>query len=75
MFSDSKVAGLLKQFIVVKADPRSLSFDSGMRRHKVTRYVPEVVLLSPDEEVLGRFDSRASVTEVRRLLQAALEAK
>ena len=73
VFSDSKVAKLLKEFIVVKADPKSSSFDTDTYRHKKSGYVPEVVLLSPDESVLGRFDSRTSVKKVRQLLQAALD--
>ncbi len=73
VFSDRRVASLQEKFVVVKADPRSSSFDRRTYQFKSTRYVPEIVLLSPDQRLLGRLDANATVESAQAALSAALE--
>ena len=76
MFSKSSIADLVSnQFVAIKADPKSPTFDQDvMRKYKSTPFVPEVVLIGPDEQVLGRLHSGASVDQARDALQTALKA-
>ena len=58
MFSNSRIQELAEQFICVKADPRDRNVDQAAFEYKSTRYVPEVVFLSPDGEVVARLEDR-----------------
>jgi hypothetical protein len=57
VFSNEQVLELARRFVCMKADPADRGLDRSVFAHKATRYVPEVVFLSPDEEVLGRLDT------------------
>jgi len=59
VFSDERIKKLSQEFICVKVDPRNPKGDRAAFEHKSTRYVPEVVFLSPDGEVLDRLEDRS----------------
>ena len=73
MLSDDRIRKLSKEFICVKVDPRSPGEGKTAFEFKSTQYVPEVVFLAPDLEVLGRLEGR-SPDEVLAEMQAALDA-
>ena len=73
MFSDSRIRELAEQFICVKVDPRDRNADRAAFEYKSTRYVPEVVFLSPDGEVVGRLGDR-SVGSVVATLETVLKS-
>lgn len=60
MFSDSRIQELAKEFVCVKVDPRERGVDRTPFRYKSTRYVPEVVILSSEGEVLGRIEEHTA---------------
>lgn len=53
--SNEKVKEIARSFVTVKIDPRETQDAVGF---KVTNLVPEVVLLSSSQKVLGRMESR-----------------
>ncbi len=74
MFSLPEVRSLLDRFVLLKVDPRNPGAGAPASEWKSTRYVPEVVLLSPEGEVLDRIDesSELSADGARAVLTAAL---
>ena len=73
MFSDPAVVALVtSKFVAVKADPRASNFTAETMNYKLTQYVPEVVLLTTDLEVLGRLNGFAEADEAQQLLEAAI---
>ena len=72
MFSQESIRSLLDQFICVKIDPKKPGFDRDTLRYKSTRYVPEVVLLDPDGEVIDHLEDR-SVDGAAYTLETVLE--
>ena len=68
MFSHDRVRPLLDRFVLVRADPRSPEVDKSLfSRYKSTRFVPEIVFVSPDGEVLGRLADRSPAGAAREL--------
>jgi hypothetical protein len=59
VFSNPKVLELAKDFVAYKADPQSATVDQDSFRHKSTQYVPEVVFLSPQGEVVRRLEDES----------------
>lgn len=55
MLSDPSVRLVASNFIAVKVDPRS-SRDA--LEHKTTRYVPELVVLDPSQNLIASIDAR-----------------
>lgn len=72
MLSDARIRKLAEGFVCVKVDPRDPGPGRAAFEHKSTRYVPEVVFLSPRGETLGRLDA-ATVDGVLESMRAALE--
>ena len=60
MFSDSRVKKLAKEFVCVKVDPRDPNRDREAMAYKSTRYVPDVVFVSPEGEELGSLRERTA---------------
>ncbi len=74
VFSDSRIRKLAQEFICVEVDPRSPGDGADAFRFKSTRYVPEVVFLSPEGEVLSRLERRdpdGVVAEMQAVLSRA----
>jgi len=69
VFSDKKVQRLARGFICVKVDPRERV---QAWEFKSTRYVPEVVFLTNDLEVIARLEDR-TVPGTARLMQKILD--
>ena len=69
--SDERVREEMKGFVCVKIDPRSPGSSRAAFDHKSTRYVPEMVLLMADGEVMERPD-RYEPGELAATLKAAL---
>ena len=59
MFSDSRIVKLAEEFVCVKVDPRVRAEYEAASEYKSTRYVPEVVFLDPQGEVVGRLEDRS----------------
>jgi hypothetical protein len=59
VLSDARVREAAKDFVCVRIDPRSPGETRAAFEFKSTRYVPEVVLLSPDGEVIDRISARS----------------
>jgi len=57
VFSDADVQAALADFVLVKVDPRSRSYDSSAARYKKTRFVPEVVFVDPRGNVISRLNT------------------
>ena len=74
--SDAKVRKLSEEFICVKADPRASDGIYGdAAEYKATRYVPEVVLIDPDGEVVDYIDSRSVEGVTETLISVLAELK
>jgi hypothetical protein len=57
VFSDSRIRELAKDFVCVAIDPREQPGEyAAAQAYKATRYVPEVVFLTPDLRVLKRLE-------------------
>jgi hypothetical protein len=72
VLSDAKVREITKEFICVNVDPRKVPRDHPALEHKSTRFVPEIVLLTPDEEAFDSVDDR-DPEDFAATLQKALE--
>lgn len=72
MLSDARIRKLAESFVCVKVDPRDPGAGRAAFEHKSTRYVPEVIILSPGGETLGRLEG-ATVEKVLESMRAALE--
>lgn len=72
MLSDARIQKLAGEFICVKVDPRDRSADRDAMEFKSTRYVPEVVFLSPQGDVIDRLEER-SVDGVVRTMEEVLK--
>ena len=73
MFSDARIQELAVEFVCVKVDPRQPGVNSEAFEYKSTRYVPEVVFLDPDGEVVERLEER-TVEGVAATMESVLEA-
>jgi len=74
VFSRPAVQQLLDRFVCVKVAPRNRDQIAATRAYKATRFVPEVVLLSPEHKVLSRLESRdvdGALAELRQALEKA----
>ncbi len=71
MLSDGRIQKLAEKFVCVKVDPRDRGADRDALEHKSTNYVPEVVFLSPEGEVIDRLEDR-SVEGVAEVMEAVL---
>ena len=72
MFSAAPIQKLAKQFVCIKVDPEKTGNRHAAFEYKSTHYFPEVVLLSPQGEVLGRLEDQ-SVKGVTEKLAAVLK--
>lgn len=71
VFSDARIRELAERFVCVKVDPRDPRDGGDAFRYKSTRYVPEVVFIDPEGEVISRLQSRDAdgvVEEMRAAL-------
>jgi len=59
VLSDARVREAAKGFVCVRVDPRSPGESQAAFEFKSTRYVPEVVLIAPDGEVIDRISARS----------------
>lgn len=73
MFSDARIQELAADFVWVKADPNQRNVNRGAFQYKATRYVPEVVFVSPDGDVVKRLQER-TVEGVAATMESVLEA-
>jgi len=60
VFSDAKVRKLAEELVCVKVDPRLRGTDQEAYEYKSTRYVPEVVFIDPQGEVVARLEDRSA---------------
>ena len=58
MFSDARIQELAADFVCVKVDPRDPGESREAFEYKSTRYVPEVVFIAPDGEIVDGLDAR-----------------
>jgi hypothetical protein len=72
VLSQPAVRSVLDRFVCIKVDARNPDQMAPTRMYKATRYVPEVVLLSPKGKVLSRLEAR-DVDGVVDELQEALD--
>lgn len=78
VFSDARIQKLAQDFVCVEVDPRSPGDGGDAFRFKSTRYVPEVVFLSPEGEVLSRLERRdpdGVVAEMQAALAKAASSR
>ena len=73
MFSDARIQELAVDFVCVKVDPNDPGENREAFEYKSTRYVPEVVFLDPDGEVVERLEER-TVEGVAATMESVLEA-
>jgi len=68
VLSTPDVRKYLDEYVRVKVDPRATDADRSAYKYKSTRFVPEVVLVRPDGNVLGRLDTAAAPSDAARQL-------
>ena len=73
MLSEAVVREAAKGFVPVRVDPRSPGDDRAAFEYKSTRYVPEIVLIAPDGEVIDRVKERNPEAFARILREAVAE--
>ena len=77
MFSLADIKPLVDKTVRLKVDQRAPNHDTSATRFKATRYVPEIVMVDADLNVLARIDSNSGfdVAVVKAKLGEALKGK
>ena len=72
MLSQAEVQEVAAEFVTVKIDPRETA---DAREHKTTRYVPELVVLDSQQNLISSIQARSAPAMVEALRKALKKAR